>query len=212
MRPPAWFRITRAGSFALVCVGLSQAGHDLMASRAVPLWSVVVALVLMAAAGYRLADRKRSTGWILAAVQAAQLYLHVWFTWTTPAQSLPAPGGLAHGEHLAAGVQHASTAIAHGGMSLPGMLAAHAVAGTLVALWLSAGERALWRALTTLARVVSARFGWILPLLPTGQTSDFPARHHETGGDERMPVQQALRHAVVRRGPPWGAQIRITCA
>ncbi|GLW08036.1 hypothetical protein Misp01_31660 [Microtetraspora sp. NBRC 13810] len=208
MYPPGWFRAVRAGSFALVCVGLSQAGHDLMAPRAVPAWSVVAAFCMVAATGYRLAAREWSTGWILAAMEAAQLYLHVWFAWTTPADPLPGVTVLHHGAHLATTAHQAPDMAAHAGMTGPAMFAAHALAGAMVALWLAKGEQALWRALGAFARLL-AGLGWMPVLLKASPAPAGPAPARRTAGDEGVPPAEVLRHALVRRGPPRSPLIRI---
>ncbi|SDJ25799.1 hypothetical protein SAMN05421874_101222 [Nonomuraea maritima] len=159
-----------------------------------------MAFGLLTLIGYRLAGRERSTRWILAAVEAVQLYLHVWFAWTTP-QAAPGP----HAAPLMAHGHEAVTVIAHEGMSTPAMLAAHAVAGAMVALWLSAGERMLWRALRSLVRTLSSRLGGIVVLALPAPIPDRPAVAHPAA-DEDAPVTALLRHAVVRRGPPRGVR------
>jgi len=93
---------------------------------------------------------------------------------------------------------------AHGG---PGMLLAHLGAALLVAWWLRRGEATLWSLLRWLQvtaaapvravrslRIVSALMaGWCTPDLPA------PGRHRLR--PIRLPVI-ALRHTVIRRGPP----------
>ncbi|ETK32789.1 hypothetical protein [Microbispora sp. ATCC PTA-5024] len=200
MRSPRWFRLIRAWLFAMVCVGLSQAGHDLMAPQHVPAWSSALALGAVTVAGYRLADRERSSRWILAAVETVQLYLHVWYAWTTPE-------GAAQGVGWHAGVHHAGTGavapavVAHATMSAPAMFVVHALAGAFVTVWLSIGERALWRALRRLIWVLSARLGWILaPVLPASVCH--PGTVGPTAQDDDPPAVVLLRHALRRRGPP----------
>jgi hypothetical protein len=210
MRSPGWFRIMRAWLFAMVSVGLSVAGHDLMAPRPVPVWSTGLALGLVATAGYRLADRERSMRWILVAVETVQLYLHVWFAWTTPAGSAHVTTGGDPGTHLMISGHGASMVMTHGGMSAPGMFLAHALAGAFVAVWLSAGERALWRALRSLAWTVSSHLGWILA---AARPAAIPARPvHSARRDDDAPIVEILRHAVIRRGPPRSLRISTVFA
>ncbi|MBP2707695.1 hypothetical protein JOL79_28325 [Microbispora sp. RL4-1S] len=203
----------RAGVFALVCGGLSQAGHDVMAPRPVPAWSVGVALGLVTLIGYRLAGRERSARWLLAAVETVQLYLHVWFTWTTPAGG--APGVAVHGAMTghATPMDVASAAQtglpAHDGMPVPAMFAAHAVAGALVALWLSVGERALWRALRSLAFAVSTHLGRVLALVAPLTIHVIPATAPASHDEDDLSVTAVLRHTVVRRGPPRGRRVSL---
>jgi hypothetical protein len=210
MRSPGWFRIMRAWLFAMVCVGLSVAGHDLMAPRPVPVWSAGLALGLVAAAGYRPADRERSMRWILVAVETVQLYLHVWFAWTTPAGSAHGTTGGDPGPRLMMAGHGASTVMTHGGMSAPGMFLAHALAGAFVAVWLSAGERALWQALRSLAWAVSSHLRLILAASRPGM---IPARPVPSARrDDDAPIIEILRHAVIRRGPPGGRRISTAFA
>jgi hypothetical protein len=205
MRPPGWFRLIRAGAFAAVCVALSQYGHDLMAARPAPLWAGWVALAGVGAVGYCLADRRRPTWWILLAVEVAQVCLHVWFDWCTPAGSVPPSPRM----EMRGGGMHAAMdggmAMSHGAGTSLGMLAAHAFAGCLAAAWLYAGERALWRALRTVAGFLADRTLRVLALLvravrPAGPR---PARAVVRRGEDEVPPEVAvLRHVLVRRGPP----------
>ncbi|MCW2945109.1 MAG: hypothetical protein JWR24_1826 [Actinoallomurus sp.] len=211
MGPPGWFRLMRAGVFASVCVVLSACGHDLMASRPAPVWAGWTALAGVTAVGYCLADRRRSAWWILLAVEVVQVCLHLWFTWSTPADlgsaarypGMAMPGGV----HQLASADMAMAG-PHGGGTSMGMVGAHAFAGVLVALWLYAGERALWRALrraagliagSLLARTLRAfvlltRVDLVADRRPAG------ARRGRSG-DEAPPVA-VLRHVLIRRGPP----------
>jgi hypothetical protein len=205
MHPPGWFRLMRAGAFAAVCVVLSQLGHDVMAGRPAPLWAGWAALAGLGAVGYCLADRRRPAWWILLAVEATQVCLHVWFSCCTPAGSVsPAPR-----MDMQGGGMHAATAggmaVPHGaGMSL-GMLAAHALAGCLVAAWLYAGERALWRALGVIAEfLVDRTLRVLVRLVGTGlPAGPRPTRVAVGFGEDEVPPEIAvLRHVLIRRGPP----------
>jgi hypothetical protein len=211
MVPPGWFRLVRAGGFASVCVVLSKAGHDLMASRPAPAWSGWIALAAVSAVGYCLADRRRPLWWILLAVEVAQTCLHLWFTWSTPADPGTAPGRLGMVTH--AGMHHLTGAgvpvgMSHGAGTQAGMWGAHALAGLLVALWLYAGERALWHALAAIVGSLvgrTLRAFWLFlsgGLLADRETS---GANPWRGEDETPPALAGLRHALVRRGPPRAA-------
>lgn len=97
------------------------------------------------------------------------------------------------------------------GMS-PLMIAGHLVAAVVAGWWLRRGEAALWRLvrLTTYAvrahaaplRTVLAVAGALLRGLPgISPRRSVRAFAAERGG-WRLPVPAALRHSVVRRGPP----------
>jgi hypothetical protein len=210
MAPPGWFRLIRAGVFAAVCVALSKAGHDLMAPHPAPAWTGWAAIACVGAVGYRLADRRRPLWWILLAVQVVQLCLHVWFSSRTPADggAVPAhPGMATHGG------LHQVTVIPMsqgGGLSL-GMFGAHALAGVVVAVWLYAGERALWHALALIARLLVGRTlrSFFLLLCGGGAVGRRPAGALlRSARDETPLVHVTLRHALVRRGPPRAADFR----
>ena len=205
MVPPGWFRLMRAGVFASVCVALSRAGHDLMAVRPVPVWATWTALAGVTAVGYCLADRRRPAWWILLAVEVVQFCLHLWFSSRTPGASSANPGMAMHdGMHA-----HAVMPMPHGGGGSAGMLGAHALAGVLVAVWLYAGERALWRALGGIAGLLLGRA--FFAYAGGGLAPDpWPSRAvRRCGEDETAPALGVLRHALVRRGPPQGHRLPV---
>ena len=163
----------------------------------------------MTAVGYCLADRRRSAWWILLAVEVVQACLHLWFTWARSPDPGAAPARPAMTMH--GGVHHVvstGTALSHGGgISGLGMTGAHALAGMLVALWLYAGERALWRALGLVAESLLDPALRVFALLVLADVA-VDRRPHDPadrwGEDEAPPVVAALRHVLVRRGPPRG--------
>lgn len=209
MRPPGWFRLMRAAVFAVVCVVLSLAGHDLMASRPAPVWAGWAALAGVTAVGYCLADRRRPAWWIMLAVEVAQLCLHEWFAWITPAGSGPAAQDMAmtmHGGMHTVAIPGMAMPMGHGsGVSELGMLGMHALAGALAALWLHVGERAAWRVLEVLGEAVLGRALRVFVLLAYARWAatrrPVDTRHWPVEDDAPPPVT-VLRHVVVRRGPP----------
>jgi hypothetical protein len=82
------------------------------------------------------------------------------------------------------------------------MLAIHLVAAAIVGLWLAAGEKALWSALTGIAATVSADVSNLLRLLVAGPTPaatgpgpvSFPEPPYGLGRDRLV--------RCPRRGPP----------
>ncbi|WP_433235976.1 hypothetical protein [Actinomadura nitritigenes] len=210
MHPPGWFRLMRAGAFAAVCVVVSQVGHDIFAERPAPFWAGCAALAGVGGVGYCLADRRRPAWWILLAVEVVQFALHLWFSFCTSTESGPWPpatGMHGAGAHMAGmqATQVGGAGMSHGGCMSLGMLAAHALAGALAAGWLYAGERALWRALAVIADFVVERALQVLVLLLGHVLTPSAGPVAVTAGrgeDEPPPETTALRHVLVRRGPP----------
>ncbi|MGW1176954.1 hypothetical protein ACWD4P_24960 [Kitasatospora sp. NPDC002543] len=96
----------------------------------------------------------------------------------------------------------------------PSMLAGHLGAALVAGWWLRRGEAALWRLLRVAA--TAAREHWAAPLrtafalvaaLLRGLfgTAGPARRFGGPGGEVPLPTGAALRHSVVRRGPPCGA-------
>ncbi|MBV6703194.1 hypothetical protein KV557_39925 [Kitasatospora aureofaciens] len=96
----------------------------------------------------------------------------------------------------------------------PSMLAGHLAAALVAGWWLRRGEAALWRLVRVAA--TAAREHWAAPLrtafalaaaLLRGLFGEAgPARRFGgRGGECPLPAGAALRHSVVRRGPPVGA-------
>ncbi|MFB7472552.1 hypothetical protein [Kitasatospora sp. NPDC056184] len=97
----------------------------------------------------------------------------------------------------------------------PTMLAAHLAAALVAGWWLRRGEAALWRLVRIAASAARARGAEPLRTacalaavllrglfgLPAGPVRRSGGR----GGDDPLPIGAALRHSVVRRGPPLGA-------
>ncbi|MER8102476.1 hypothetical protein [Kitasatospora sp. NPDC094016] len=96
----------------------------------------------------------------------------------------------------------------------PSMLAGHLAAALVAGWWLRRGEAALWRLVRVTAS--AAREHWAAPLRSAlllvaallrglfgaaGPAHPFGVR----GGESPLPAGAALRHSVVRRGPPRGA-------
>ncbi|MFF4339339.1 hypothetical protein ACFY00_05265 [Kitasatospora sp. NPDC001540] len=123
---------------------------------------------------------------------------------TTPEQVVSA-AGLDPQAVVAAAAPHAAS----GWLGLtPGMLLGHLAAALVAGWWLRRGEAALWRLLRTVA--LTAR-EWAAPLrtavaLLTALLLgvERPAAPRRTGRAEDwpLPVAAALRHSLLRRGPP----------
>ncbi|MFF1797027.1 hypothetical protein ACFVXQ_22895 [Kitasatospora sp. NPDC058263] len=97
----------------------------------------------------------------------------------------------------------------------PSMLAGHLAAALAAGWWLRRGEAALWRLVRITA--TAAREHWTTPLRTAfalaaallrgllGTPAGPGRRSGARAGDSRPPARAALRHSVVRRGPPFGA-------
>ncbi|MFI9270161.1 hypothetical protein ACIGXM_05530 [Kitasatospora sp. NPDC052896] len=99
----------------------------------------------------------------------------------------------------------------------PAMLAGHLLAAVVAGWWLRRGEAALWRLVRlagTVARAgaASVRTAFLLlaallrGLLGAPEPTLRAAR--PDAGSARLPVAAALRHSVIRRGPPMAAFAR----
>lgn len=196
MSPPApqpVFRTARAVVFATVCVALAISGH-VLASGTVPAWAAVAGFCAVLGVTLVLAGHERSLATILGGLLGGQFALHVLFTAATqPVHHHPA--GMRPGPDMA-------LPVAHGDVDGTTMTLAHTVAALIAAWWLRRGERAAW----SLARRVTAAADRPIRLLiallavepaaPPRRTPAVPAAAAVTA------VGRALRHQVVRRGPP----------
>ncbi|WP_143590446.1 MFS transporter [Thermoactinospora rubra] len=177
-------RIARAGAFSVVCLGLAALGHHLAGGSGVTAGTVAPGFAVVASAAAVLAGRERPPALVVVALGAAQLFLHGLFTWNAaPAAGLPHRGGL----------------VVDAGMTL-----GHLTATLITGWWLARGEAALW----SLLRIAGARAVRRLRALPASTTASTlpepPARPPAPDRGPRRPHPgRLLRHAVVRRGPPF---------
>jgi hypothetical protein len=174
-------RVARTGLLGLAAAVLAAVAHT-ASGAAAPSPALVLAAGTLAAAACWRASRRRLGALRCATVSAAvQAVLHLTF-----AASAPSSG--------------------HDGI---GMLAAHVAAGAAFGVWLAVGEAALWRAAARLAAATAAavrhlarRFTRLLTP-PTAAGGRAPAQRALPR--RRRAPRPALRHAVVRRGPPPAA-------
>lgn len=207
-RPPQpGFRTARAVVFATVCVTLATTGHVLASGRAVPMWAALTGFCAVLGVTLMLAGHERSLATILGGLLGGQFALHTLFTSATEpmpqhaaAMQGAAPHGTAVHEAAATGPDFVMpVAHAAGGTT---MTLAHTVAALVAAWWLRRGERAAW----SLARRVAGASGRpirvllavlaVEPAAPPARTPVVPAAAAVTA------IGRALRHQVVRRGPP----------
>lgn len=191
----------RAAVFSAVCVALAAGAHGLMGHRGVPLWAYPVGLV--AVFGFARAATTRECGplMIYGLMGGAQAGLHLLFSAAQQAATGHPGGrvvvggmpGMAHGHPMttASGMGHFSG----------GMLLGHAVASLVLAWWLRCGEAAVF----ALARALRLKIAAVCALLlapgaaitPLVVSSAYQMVSEVLGG-----ARQAIRFAVVRRGPP----------
>jgi hypothetical protein len=175
------FRLLRTTVFAVVCLGLGWGAH-VFAGGTVSGGAMAGGLAAAFAVAYPLSARERTLGVIL-----------------------PLLGGLQVGMHLAFSLAHAASpaqlmAHVHSGL-VPalGMMAAHAWATVLTALWLARGEALFWALLRRLAvRLLVLRLpSFWTPFLAPCWTAEPPVLR-----------SAVLRYAVSRRGPPALVEFR----
>ena len=176
-------RVARTGLLGLAAAVLASVAHT-AGGGARPAPALVLTAAVLAAGTCWRASRRRLGAVRCAAVTAAvQLSLHVAFALDTPA------GVPAHAGHGAA------------------MLAAHVAAGAAFGVWLAVGEAALWRSAARLAAVTAVAVRTLADrvtrlLAPPRVAAPRRAPGRRAPRDLRPASRPALRHVVVRRGPP----------
>ena len=218
----------RAAAFTAVCVGLGAGAHLYMSATPIPSWSVLVAVVAVyVAARMVTARRERSLLCIMALMGAAQVLLHLLFSF---AQNLAATGadtivsgnavivqlpsvplpGSATVPSVASmpsmpGMDMSSGAASYVGGAMhmgPGMLIAHAAAALISSWWLRRGEAALHRVVRMAARWLRRRAGWQAPLRPRQLVRPRPACS-PTAAIRFPRLRSSLYvNVLARRGPP----------
>lgn len=200
-------RSTRAAIFAAVCASLAAAAHTLAAHTAVAPWSVAVGFAAVYAVAWTLGGAERSLITIMGGLLGGQFALHSLFTSAMPGMSAmsgtSAPGMGHVSEHLAT-----ATPGHPGGWSA--MTLAHVAAAVLSAWWLRRGERAAWRLARWAATLASRPVRMLLALLDAPPRAVVAAPiSSRTTAPSRASRARLLRHAVVRRGPPFTSTVFI---
>ncbi|TMQ96178.1 hypothetical protein ETD83_21660 [Actinomadura soli] len=220
-RPPQpGFRTARAVVFATVCVTLATAGHVLASGTAIPVWAVLTGFGAVLGVTLMLAGHERSLATILGGLLGGQFALHALFTGAAdpinpPAAALQDPALRAAALHQAGMHQTAvpDAAMAGSDILVPvahaaggtTMTLAHTVAALIAAWWLRRGERAAWSLARRVAGAADRPIRLVrllvalLAVEPATAPPWIPAAPATTA---LMSVGRALRHQVVRRGPP----------
>jgi hypothetical protein len=193
------FRTARAVVFATVCVTLATLGHDLASHEPVPGWAVLAGFGAVLAVTLALAGHERSLPTIMGGLLGGQFALHTLFARAT--EGMRHCDGAAQAGHAAAQAGHAAAAPAMHG-SGTSMTVAHIAAAVVAAWWLRRGERAAWSLARRLASAADRPIRLLLALLliePAERPVRTPVVPVAAGV---LATGRALRHQVVRRGPP----------
>ncbi|WP_405523654.1 hypothetical protein OG426_10285 [Streptomyces canus] len=222
----------RAVVFGAVCVVTTALGHALMASGEVlPWWTVSLAFAAAASGGWWLTGRERDAPTVVGATVGAQVLLHLFFSYASrptgaaglsdstggAGESAGMPGmafghtgmmmhhaGMAGGSGTVAGTSGSSLGSVLMREGSAGMFLAHVLAAAVCGLWLWRGERAAHRIGRALAAVLFAPLRRVLRVLfrAPGGRGGRSWRAVVDEGNRRWSASSALRHVVVRRGPP----------
>ena len=173
-------REARALVFVLVCLSLSLVLHGWAHGGPPPLTALVAGAGLVVPLAMLLTGRQRGLPVIATGLAVTQAALHGLFTIV--------PSGDAHAMMAA---------------PAPGtMLTAHVVAGGLTALWLYAGEVAVWRLARWFARRLPS-FSVLFALAALRVPAPAPRRFRARLAEIATPLPEpAWLRSVVRRGPP----------
>ncbi|MEV4252475.1 MFS transporter [Spirillospora sp. NPDC049652] len=203
-------RLARALVFATVCVALATLGHALAASTAVPAWAALTGFAGVLAVTYALSGHERSLPTIAGGLVGGQFGLHALYTSACGAcASLTHPAGGVSSLHD--GHHPVIVAPAHG----PGatMTFAHVAAGLVSGWWLWRGERAAWSLARRIASFADRPVRLLLALLAVAaEVVAPPALVPAVPSAPATALRRALRHQVVRRGPPLLRSRTLTTA
>ncbi|WP_327120479.1 hypothetical protein OHB12_16505 [Nocardia sp. NBC_01730] len=182
-------RTARALLFAGIGVSLSALGHAATAGHSVPLSALVLAFAATGSVAWALADRQRGFSAIGGGLAVMQAVLHLWFG----VASISSEHDSSHGAA-------AESPVVHGG---PGtMVAAHAAAAMVCAVWLWRGEVVLFALLAALYARTLAPLLLVLVHSSVDSNPRIPVQiDHRTA----IPRAGVLRHVMARRGPPVAA-------
>ncbi|GIH28936.1 hypothetical protein Aph01nite_72460 [Acrocarpospora phusangensis] len=193
------FRLVRSAAFAAVCVLLAAVAHRLAGGDSPTALALAIAGTGVFAVSAMLAGRERSPVMISVSMLAAQSALHELFNHGATVKAILASRLWVDVPAVPAG-DHQSHAL---GISL-GMLIAHVTAALVTAWWVARGEAALWSVLRRVgAAAVRGLLRLFAPVTAFGAVTLGPATHGSHRS--RLPRIHALRHIVIRRGPPLPA-------
>jgi hypothetical protein len=201
-------RWARALTLASVMLSAGLSGHVAAGGVAPPTALVGPMLVILTLAVAPFLDAVPSTPTVVALVVGAQVALHVVLDLVgSTTVAAPGAGHPGMGHAMSEGLAGGAPGLMHtfGGAHL-GMVAAHAGASLVVALWLAAGERAAWT-LVDVGALVAVR-AWHVVREARGTASVVLAltgRWSRAVWATRAPVLRSVwagRGGLSRRGPP----------
>jgi hypothetical protein len=195
-RHEAW-RWVRALTLACVMLACGLTGHVAGGGGGVPAGLLGPMLLVLTLAVAPFLHAPASSRTVVVLVLAAQAVIHVVLTLVGHAPAMQASMTMPAPVH-----HHSDTHL--------GMLAAHAGAALVVALWLAAGERAVWTLLTVVGLTVAEAWltirhvGARLPVVVPVRT---PAALVRTGPTRLRRSVWEGRCALAQRGPPYACAI-----
>ncbi|WP_179165967.1 hypothetical protein [Streptomyces sp. Amel2xC10] len=195
----------RAGLFTVLGTVLATFGHHAVAEGTVPWRLVAVLIVAQFSAVWPLARRRCAPVATVVVTLAMQGMLHLLLSSVDGDTSMVVPRHATHSGHLA-GATGDGHSWHHAGAA---MTTVHAAAALAVAWMLHRADARVTAALgtlRTLARAAAAALAQMLPRAASdaGRVLPRPPRRRMGGffGVAAGAREQALEHAVVRRGPP----------
>ncbi|MDT9682163.1 hypothetical protein RND61_08760 [Streptomyces sp. TRM76323] len=228
--PGPALRLVRAAVFAAVCVLTAALGHSLASGSPLPLGFLAGAMAVTTAAAWWLARVERGALQITATTVGAQLALHSFFSFAPApggghhqhhrAVALPQSacmGGATDPVAQAVWQAHTGTVppappgpespvayvvqlITHGSWT---MFFAHVLAALVCGLWMWRGEAAVFAIARSLHCAFFEPLRLVLAGLPPARPLSVP-RGAPVAVHPRRLRDLLLRHAMSRRGPPWG--------
>lgn len=199
----------RSAAFAAVCVFLATCAHWFAGGGGPTLQALLAGGLVVMAGATVVAGRERPPAVIVGLLLAAQAFLHKLLDVTAPPAELPAPlpvHAAVHGPAAAHGTGGAALPVGAHEYENPltvgaGMLLAHLVAALVTGWWLSRGEAVVW---SILRRIGAEAIRWLgPPRIVSGTGAIGVAGPVAPEPDAVKPRSAgALRHSVVRRGPP----------
>lgn len=203
VRASLCLRITRSAAFSAVCVFLASGAHWFAGGSGPTLQAFLAGGLVVMAGATVLAGRERPPAVVVGLLLAAQAFLHTLFDVTAPPPELPVPSAVHAFPHGPGEAAHAAGVYGYGNSltKSAGMLFAHLAAALVTGWWLSQGEAAVW---SILRRIGAEAIRWLGPPRVVSGTGAIGVAGPVIPDSDAVGPRStgALRHSVVRRGPP----------